>query len=167
MSLLYLVDGYNVILSSGLFEGRQLKDSRAAFIAYLERCRPHGSVRNKLIVVFDGASQVYGAKGSYSFEVVFTQGQTADEKIKEIVESSNDTKNMVIVTNDKGISSFVRQCGAKVVGVDEFLCRREASAVSSGKSKTRKSVEKVSLNIVEREAITEELKLIWLKKRSS
>ncbi|MBI5873221.1 MAG: NYN domain-containing protein [Candidatus Omnitrophica bacterium] len=166
MSLVYIVDGYNALLGCGLFENKELKDARAAFLAFLDLNRPHGSFRNKLIVVFDGSADCFGPVHDSPFEVIFTRGSSADEKIKEMVAASLDPKNIVVVTNDKAIAFFVRPYGAGVVSVGEFLKSKKNSLVGRVRLMSQKTEPKIDLNIVEREAITKELGRIWLKKKS-
>jgi predicted RNA-binding protein with PIN domain len=165
MSLLYIVDGYNAIKRSSTFDHKILKEARNRFLAWLEHERPHGSLRNRLIVVFDGSSEVFGLKEPTSFEVIFTAGESADDKIKKIVADCPDPKEIVVVTDDKDLAFSVRSNGAKIMSTDEFLSK---GAHAKKVILRPQNVEpKVSLNIVEREKITEELKKIWLNKKSS
>jgi predicted RNA-binding protein with PIN domain len=85
MSVHFIIDGYNVLLRSGLFDQKCLKDARGAFMAYLGHRRPHGSMRNKLTVVFDGRLEFAGLAGGGEVDVIFTAGASADELIKEMV----------------------------------------------------------------------------------
>lgn len=165
MSLLYLVDGYNALKRSGLFQEKRLSEARSAFIAYLDRYRPHGSWRNRLIVVFDGVNDVFSPQESCSFEVIFTRGESADAKIKEMIAASRDLKNTVVVTDDKGIMLCVRPYGVKVMSTSDFLNKRKKGDAARGLGAAPKSEFKTELNIVERESITNELERLWLKKK--
>jgi predicted RNA-binding protein with PIN domain len=164
MSLLYLVDGYNALKRSGLFQDKPFSEARSAFIAYLDCYRPHGSLRNKLVVVFDGVCDVFSPKESCSFEVIFTQGESADAKIKEMIEASRDLKNTVVVTDDKGILRSVRPHGVRVMSTADFLNKASKELGLWDRSAVSAQEHKADLNIVERESITNELKKIWLKK---
>ncbi len=157
MSMVYIVDGYNAMNRSDLFQGGSLKDSRAKFLGYLECRRPQGSLKNRLIVVFDGSREVFGQRESYNFEVQFTSGETADDKIKELVSGSARPKTIVVVTDDKALGLSVRSCGARLMSVDEFLSKKKERVCAD---------DSPGLNIVQREKITQELKQIWLKKKS-
>lgn len=166
MSLLFLVDGYNAMQRSNLFRNKDFRDARAAFLTHLEAHRPQGSTRNRLIVVFDGREDVFGERCDFSFEVVFTKGESADEKIKELVAASPAPKNIVVVSDDKGITSVVRRSGALIMSTSEFLNRKK-QGVSFRSMRLSGDEPRGDLNIVEREAITQECKNVWLKKRSS
>lgn len=168
MSLLYIVDGYNVINRSSLFKNKSLKEARNNFFSYLEHDRPHGSFRNRLIIVFDGSPEVFGCRPNYDFEIQFTTGETADEKIKEIVSSSPHSKNIVVVTDDKDLGLSIRSYGAKNMSTEEFLNKKSRQKMDRKASlnKEQGCGDKAELNIVQKEKITQELSKIWLKKRS-
>lgn len=165
MSLLYVIDGYNVIKRSGLFKNKPLREARTHFFSYIDRYRPQGSLRNRLVVVFDSKAEIFGYREDHDFEVIFTSGESADEKIKSIVNASADRKNIVVVTDDKDLARAVRGYGAKIMGTDEFLNKKARGG--KGSADLPEADTKAELNIVQREAITEELKSIWLKKKSS
>jgi predicted RNA-binding protein with PIN domain len=155
MSLHYIVDGYNVLMRSGLFDRKRLQDARAAFVAYLEHHRPHGSCRNKLTIVFDGKAEVAGLAECAIMGVLFSAGESADEKIKEMVERSPRPKDIVVVTDDRELGFFVRRCGACLMGSRDFL----------GKTSVKKKASPArGPDVVEREKITEELGRVWLRK---
>jgi predicted RNA-binding protein with PIN domain len=164
MSLLYIIDGYNAIKRSPLFKDKPLRVARTSFFSYLELNRPHGSQRNRLIVVFDGRPEVFGFKENHSFEVVFTSGESADEKIKLLVASQAQPKQIVVVTDDKELACGVRRSGAKIMGTQEFLAKKKSSAPKEKRPSGKVADEtKAELNIVQREKITEELRRIWLR----
>ena len=161
MSLLYIVDGYNVI-KSGPLGDLPLRQARERFFSFLETSRPHGSVRNRLIVVFDGSSEVFGFKDQTSFEVVFTSGESADEKIKSLVGDLPDTRSVIVVTDDRDLSYSVRRCGAQVMGTKDFLNKPR----HKGQGRSRRAAGEAdagnTLNLVQRERITEEFRKLWL-----
>jgi predicted RNA-binding protein with PIN domain len=164
MSLVYIVDGYNVIKRSSRLADKQLRAARSEFFSYLERYRPHGARANKLIVVFDGSTQVFGYSQDCSFDVIFSQGETADDKIKALVVSMKQPKNVVVVTDDKGLGLSVRSCGAHIMPTAVFMSKGSAGK-KERHSSSFKEDEKIDLSIVERENITAELKRIWLNKK--
>jgi len=162
MSLFYIVDGYNVIKRSGPFCDLPLRLARERFFMFLESRRPHGSVRNRLAVVFDGSAQVFGFKESRTFEIIFTSGESADEKIKEMVRADKNPCNIVVVTDDRELGYAVRQEGARTMACAVFL-KSPGAARKTGRSAAKEVDLKNALNIVQREKITQELKDLWLK----
>ena len=166
MSLFYIVDGYNLIKRAPLFKHKRLQEARAGFLAFVELKRPHGSQKNRLAIVFDGSAQVFGYRENYSFEVIFTAGETADEKIKEMVASFDRPKDIVVVTDDRELLFSVRALQAKTMGTVEFLNKARREDRTPKKSNGFSDAQDGSnLNIVEREKITEEVSRIWLKKK--
>lgn len=167
MSLVYLVDAYNVIKRSPFFRNKKLKEARDAFFVYLEHHRPSGSLKNRMALVFDGKDEVSFLVPHYAFEIIFTRGESADEKIKEMVAASATPKAIVVVTDDKALAASVRAHGAKIMATQEFL--KKSVIEKKGPESRRAGMQemKTELNIVQQEAITEELKKIWLKKKSS
>lgn len=164
MSLFYIVDGYNVIRQTPALDKGCLRETRVRLFSFIENERPQGSLKNRLAVVFDGASDVFGCKENYSFEIVFSRGNSADERIVEMVSAFPNPKNIVVVTNDKELASAARRQGARIMSTSDFLGRKMRKKGVAATSTERASSEvKAELNIVEREKITEELKKIWLK----
>ncbi len=109
-------------------------------------------------IVFDGRSDVWGAAVSSTVQVIFAQGQSADEKIIQIVEEATHNKNIVVVTDDRALKYAVRALGAKVSGVQVFLgqgASAPASRIESGKNISK---------ILEHK-ITSEFTGIWLEKK--
>ncbi len=168
MSLCFIVDGYNVLKSSRLFKNRTLQEARAAFISYVERNRLWGSLRNKLIIVFDGSRDVVGVRQAYPFEIIFTRDETADEKICRLVASKAIPRNVVVVTDDKGLIRLVRPYGVKIMGTEDFLGRSKVKVGrKGGMDGSVDNLPKMDLNIVEKEKINEELRKIWIEKKES
>lgn len=166
MSLTYIVDGYNLIKRTPCFDHDILRSARSALFSYLEVFRPHGSLKNKLIVVFDSKGDCFAYREEHSFEVAFTNGETADDKIKSIVSLSSQPKGIVVVTDDKQLKSAVRSCGARVMACAEFLKKgRSPEEKQAGFFNAGELDGKGTLNIVQKEKITEELGRIWLKKK--
>lgn len=167
MSLTFIVDGYNAMERSGIFKRKSFMDGRAAFVSYLDHHGLKGSERNRLVVVFDGKEDVFAPRMDCSFEVIFTKGESADDKIKEMVAHSSEPKNIVVVTDDKGIISVVRRYGVGIKSTTEFLNKKKGRRMLARNGAVSGSEHKIDLNIVQRDAITEELKGIWLREKKS
>jgi len=166
MSLTYIVDGYNLIKRTPCFDHDELRSARSALFSYLECYRPHGSLKNKLMVVFDSKGDCFAYREKRSFEVIFTNGETADEKIKSIVSQNRQPKEIVVVTDDKQLKLSVRSCGAQVLACEEFFKKGRLPQDRQARFfKDKELGSKVGLNIVQKEKITEELSRIWLKKK--
>ncbi|MFH0826785.1 MAG: NYN domain-containing protein [Candidatus Omnitrophota bacterium] len=169
MSLQYIIDGYNLI-NHPLF-ARLHKTTEHKENALLDFIRIHklcGKPKNKGLVVFDGYKDLSWQGGSCpDIEVVFSRRETADERIKRIVEAGNRPKNLVVVSDDREIAFFARQAGAQPMSVEDFLCRahpvRRLQATAEKKSKRQKEEPdpKISYSLMHK--INQELSQIWLK----
>lgn len=160
MSLHFILDGYNII-KSGLiedFEGKTLEKQRAVLIGLVERRRPHGSGNNSVTVVFDGSYEMAAAypreqRLASGIQVVFSGGESADDKIENIVAARTNAADVVVVTNDKGIKRRLGGRGVKYMSLEDFAERvAEPKANRPGSSRDNGM-----------EGITDDLKKEWLK----
>ena len=117
-----------------------------------------------------GLRSATGGMKSTAATILFSQGESADDKIRRIVAEAKNTKNIVVVTDDRDIQYAVGALGAKAIGVSQFLSKGE----SAGKrkpiaQKNTKQAKKVSLESekyiskTDESKITSELGKIWLK----
>lgn len=165
MSLHYLLDGYNIIKQSDfLSSGASKKDVRSGLVRFITDKNPCGSSNNKVTIVFDGKSDMVGfmpygeSTRKYGMEVIFTSNESADDKIKELVSSSKNPKMIVVVSDDKEIQFFIRSCGARPMGVVEFI--KKGNPVK----KNIDDSTKIGLSYHQIAQINAELKKIWLDK---
>ena len=158
MSLHFIIDGYNLIKQTPVLNKINLKDSREALVRFLKVYRPQGN--NPVTIVFDGKEGSFYSPqpADACARVIFSQNQSADDKIKWLVENSNNPKNIVVVTNDREIRDFSRQFQAQIKTVEEFLRRFNPAA------KKEVSAEKDRLSPLVEAEITQEMKRLWLKK---
>ncbi|MFP4473051.1 MAG: NYN domain-containing protein [Candidatus Omnitrophota bacterium] len=157
MSLHYILDGYNIIYAREQLSSGSLQANREALIGLLATICPQG--RNRVTVVFDGQPDVWGPQNTGPSQVIFTEGESADDRIKQIVDGSDRPKDLVVVTNDRELLVYVRKLGASVMSVEDFL--------RSGKSKNsagRRAGKNVNPDVARR--INSELEDLWLKHRS-
>ena len=162
MSLHYILDGYNIIKNSKLSFPDKLEDQRTALINFIKENKPCGSMNNKITVVFDAKKAGLGFLNQEVFDksnirIIFASQESADEKIKNLVESSKNPKNIIVVSDDKGIKFFIKSCGAVSLSPQEFINKTEV--------KLRKAQRPLApeLSYSQAEKINRELKKIWLK----
>jgi len=123
MSLQFVIDGYNII-HHPLFKSSKNSNPnpRARLIELIQAYHLAGSTNNKVIVVFDGFFSDHGSAEVFTdIRVIFSEEVSADDKIKEILESSQNSKNTVVVSDDREIIFSARSSRAKVKSVEEFL----------------------------------------------
>jgi len=167
MALHYILDGYNIIKRAEPWANKSLRMGREALIHMIEVRRPQGSVKNKVTIVFDGQPGMVDESKATLATIVFTSGQTADDKIKGIVAASHHKKNIVVVTDDKDIRFHVRALGAKILGCGDFL---KANSVAGHETYEPSLGKKANLHLkrIDRNTerkINQEFEKIWLKRK--
>lgn len=141
MSLLYLIDGYNVI--HRLFRYQSLLDNLELARAVLveDVCGYSAVTGNKALVVFDahlGSALRPKVTEIIGVRVCFTKhGQTADTYIEQFVHRAEVPDNIRVVTSDRLEHMTVAVAGARRVRPEEFELflnetREEAEAEADG-----------------------------------
>ena len=129
----YLIDGNNV-MAQRVGWHRDKPGARRRLLEDLARFAQAKRVR--LSVVFDGAPEKHFADGA-SFKGVRVfyaeQGSNADERIKQLVEAERERRTLLVVTSDRALSEYVRQCGARVIRSGEFRERMEEAAANAAR----------------------------------
>ena len=127
-----------------------------------------GSPKNKITVVFDGYPNLSSQKlDEEDINVIFSQEETADSRIKKMAETQGNPKNTVVVSDDKEIKFFVRAVGARSLGVEEFI--HPVSKYKDGLNR-KKKLESEDRDLLKPELshsqigeINQELRKIWLE----
>ena len=106
-SVVWLVDGHNVLLNVPDMERAHARDALAARTALAERCERFGMRRRiRVVVVFDGCAGVSGGEcRRTNLEVVYAAGEgKADARIVSRAERAMRAgKQVTVVTDDGGI----------------------------------------------------------------
>ena len=164
MSIKYLLDGYNLLPRMPGSNLAKLEDQRWHLVRFIERCRPQGSLRNSVTIVFDGTLDAFGTMASSTAEIIFSQGESADDRIKKIVTQAKNRKNIVVVTDDRAVQYAIRALGAKACSVKDFLSQGEnAGQKELTAGKTAQPEKYISKS--DELKITSEMQKIWLKPR--
>ncbi len=162
MSLLYVIDGYNLTNSSAFSAHKKNKTSAQALIDLMRAKRLTGSLKNKAIVVFDGyppANEgLVEAQGT--IEVIYSRDDSADSKIKHLVERSNNPKNIIVVSDDREIKFFIRFVGAHPLSCGEFI---EPGLKKNESKGNLKEDLKPEVSYTQMHKINEELRKLWLE----
>ena len=165
MAVHYILDGYNVIHKIPSLVAGTLEARREGLIRILEVENPQGSVRNAVTIVFDGRAGMGVRHESTKVRIIFSCDETADEKIKEMVESADLRKNIVVVTDDKAIRFYVRKLGAQFFSVEQFFGKGRRGGGIPGDEVKKQSTEKKEIPHGLEQQITSELEDIWLKRK--
>jgi len=146
-----------------------LEDGRRGLLRWIGQARPQGSVNNQVTVVFDGHPDHFGSTAMAGqagpqgeIKVIFSDGCSADDKIKRMVEEMPARQNCVVVTDDKDIFLYARSLGARVMSVPAFTGRDTKSFVSA---KARQESGGKNISLSRQEKINQELRSFWLKEK--
>lgn len=138
---MYLIDGNNVM-------GQRVgwhKDKAGARRRLMEDlARFARTARVTVAVAFDGAPDEHFPDGSsfMGVRVYYAErGSDADARIKSLVEASRERRTLKVVTSDRALAAYVRQCGAAVIGAGEFRRRLDESndAARAGRAKSEQA----------------------------
>lgn len=125
----FLIDGYNLIQaipSIARFVSTDLKRARELLLMKLSTYAFRNQV--KITVVFDGQAGEFPAENNRSgLTIIFTRGQKADQKIKELARKISRKKDWLVITSDFDIIFQVEGSGIKSVSAREFAAELEAS----------------------------------------
>ncbi|MFH1287375.1 MAG: NYN domain-containing protein [bacterium] len=157
MSKHFIVDGYNAMHRLSLCEDNNLQAGRERLIALIKKYKLAGSSNNKLTIVFDGKMNIFSPYENVGKGVIFTQDETADDKIKRMVEDSKNPREIVVITDDNEIKYYTRGLGAKVTSIADFFARTKKKSKSTDNEKMSEYDESYF-------QITDELKKLWLKR---
>jgi predicted RNA-binding protein with PIN domain len=140
------------------FRDLPLEDGRRGLLRWIDISRPQGSVKNHVTVIFDGHPDHYGATPQGYIRVIFSDGCSADDKIKRMVDEDEQKKNCVVVTDDKDIYLYVRSLGAQVMSVAAFTAKPQGAHESQDPGGKY-------ISLSRQEKINKELSGIWLKEK--
>jgi len=158
MSLIYILDGYNLINHRLFSRFAKKLNSCQNLIFLINTKRLCGSLKNKIILVFDGYPPKAPLKAEReNLEIIFTKNDSADNQIRRIIEEIANPKNVMVVSDDKEIRFFVSALGAKVLSVEDFF------APIKPKKMLMQQPLKFELTYSQIQKINQELKKIWLK----
>ena len=156
------MDGYNIVKQAPLLADLPLEQGRAGLLRWMDAQQPQGSANNRVTVVFDGSPEHFGNSVSGVIEVVFSRNGSADDHIKAMVEHSSTKSSIVVVSDDKGITLYVRSLGARIMGVKQFapgLFVPPSRSMPEGRDRPPSKGKHISL--AKAKQIDDELKKMW------
>jgi len=160
--MLYLVDGYNVTRRDSATSPLSLLEQREALVARL-RVRGRDLLGNgRIVVVFDGqGGPGLSTGGGVPVEIVYAHSGSADDEIVRIAAMA--TGAVVIVSGDRELLDRAQaQAGARLEGRDASCCFEAAGKGSKRKARARGAVARETGLPSGANAITRELKDLWL-----
>lgn len=112
----FIIDGYNLIHAIPSLKKTLTHDAQSArellihSVAQLTHRR-----KFRCTIVFDGSSPANTSKQSphAPVHVVYSFPQSADAKIKQMIEQSKNRSSLVIISSDREILNFARVCSCE------------------------------------------------------
>jgi predicted RNA-binding protein with PIN domain len=124
----HLIDGYNLLYAMGRLTPRSnrhnLESARKALLIQL--VAGHGPDAGGVTVVFDAQAAPPGSPGADSHggvRVLFSQGQTADDLIEELIRHESSPRLLTVVSDDHRIQQAARRRGCTVLGCLDYYER--------------------------------------------
>ena len=119
-------------------------------------------MKNKVTIVFDGYPTIGNPfEPLGDCELVFSQNESADDKIRHLVEHSLNPKIIIVITDDRSVQFHAKAAGAAVMGVEEFISAKAASLAA----RLQKDDRKTELSAVDAARINNEFRKLWLKEK--
>jgi predicted RNA-binding protein with PIN domain len=147
----YIIDGNNLIGKINLLHKMQQKNKQQSRekLAFMIDNYFHDK-KAKVTIHFDGFKNLPIKLNSA--KVVYSDGKSADDKIKNQIELANNRKNLVVITSDNNIQEFARVCSCLIIKSEEF-----ARTIQSKKQDDEKDIiEKMNNNLDEWEKLFDE-----------
>jgi predicted RNA-binding protein with PIN domain len=164
MKKVIIVDGYNAIHRSKQLArllDRSLEAAREGLVVYCAEWRAKRGDVEQFTVVFDGNSSVVGGRilGRPGIKVVYTAtGETADERILQIIRPIRDHHRYIVVSDDNDVSGSARAMKMEAMPVARF-----AGTLRSGPRTMRGETDgdDKSLAPAQRDEINRDLRRAW------
>ena len=114
---MYLIDGNNLI---GHTKSLQHHASAGARQLLLDRVTVFlEATRRKAIVVFDGTNEPL--RKTARVQLIFAGARSsADDVIRQRVESSKSPKDLCVISSDNGVYGYAKTCGVRALKCHEF-----------------------------------------------
>lgn len=165
MAIHFILDGYNIVKQASPFSDLAIDVARERFIRAIERYQPQGSRRNQVTVIFDGRPGNVSPVVSASVKVIFSYDESADDRIKSLVEASDNPRNMVVVTDDREIQYYVKGLGAGVWPVKAFMDKTGGVLVKKDEGQAGRILsQSKEISKTQEYKITQELEKLWIEK---
>ncbi|MFB3057873.1 MAG: NYN domain-containing protein [Ignavibacteriaceae bacterium] len=140
----YIIDGNNLIGKINFLHKMQQKDKQHSRekLAFMIDNYFHDKIV-KITIHFDGFKNLPIKLNNA--KIVYSDSESADDKIKNQIVLANNRKNLVVITSDNNIQEFARVCSCLIIKSEEF-----AKTIRSKKQDDEKDIiEKMENDIEE------------------
>lgn len=125
--LTYIIDGNNLIGKISYLMDLQQKDkqaSREKLIYMLDRYFVNKKTNVSLHLDGHPNTRINSSK----MKIVYSENQTADEKIKIQISQSKSPRNINVITSDSNLAQFAKVCSCTVIPSEEFAAEFNKTA---------------------------------------
>jgi predicted RNA-binding protein with PIN domain len=138
----YIIDGNNLIGKIASLMNLQKKDkqaSREKLVYTLDRYFLNKKANVTLHLDGHPAEKINSSK----MKIVYSENQTADEKIKNQISLSKSPRNIIVVTSDSNLAQFAKVCSTTVIPSDEFAVEINKSGDRFDEESIIKSIDNI------------------------
>jgi len=119
----WILDGYNIILSDERLTkaaGNDLETARDELIREITFSSKFKG--DNVSLVFDGKTGSPDLKINSRLRVIFSKSpESADDLIKDMIGNYRTRRSIIVVSNDRSIADYARECGARTMKSTDFL----------------------------------------------
>lgn len=138
----YIIDGNNLIGCSPdiSLEDKEAREKLLHIVRNFQENR-----NNNVILFFDGepANGLHREEVNQKFSIRYPRfGGSADEEIRELLESYHDYRDVILVSSDRELKTIAKKKGAKIVNSIEFYFRlKQAYRVDERQEEKKKRID--------------------------
>lgn len=68
---------------------------------------------------------------SSKMKIIYSENQTADDRIKKQISISKSTRSLIVITSDANLSQFAKVCSCNVISSEKFVAEVNRNATNS------------------------------------
>ena len=114
-----IIDGNNLLHKMQNLKKLFASNPESAQLSLYETVKGKLSKNDKLILVFDGFSNIK------SSNIIFSGVKTADEIIRKYIEENYQKKSMAVISSDNEIISIARACSCEILKSEDFVSEKK------------------------------------------
>jgi predicted RNA-binding protein with PIN domain len=140
--LSYIIDGNNLIGKISALMQLQKKDkqaSREKLVIILDRF--FTGKKAHITLHFDGHPGL--GINSSKLKIVYSENQTADERIKNQISQSKSPRNIIVVTSDSNLAEFAKVCSSTVLLSENFAAEIKKNSVEEDELAKIKAIDNI------------------------
>ena len=118
-----IIDAYNLIHKVAELRVLLQQDQDVCVDTMIAKLQNHYGRAGKVILVFDGMGKnktLGNISVKFSKTEIANKYENADALIKHLIEKSRNTKLVRVVSSDREITWFAKDCGCKIQSADSF-----------------------------------------------